>query len=64
MYVVGGRDEKNRALQTVECFDGLTSTYVWGVGVVGVSGGVPASKAPNADMLCASGGMPFACASC
>ena len=27
MWVVGGRDEKNRALQTVECFDTLTSTW-------------------------------------
>jgi ABC-type uncharacterized transport system fused permease/ATPase subunit len=29
MYVVGGRDEKNCALQTVECFDGLTHTCVF-----------------------------------
>jgi len=29
MYVVGGRDEKNHALQTVECFDGLTHTCVF-----------------------------------
>ena len=27
MYVVGGRDEKNRALKTVECFDGLTREW-------------------------------------